>query len=444
MVNWKTLDFSHSNLFKKIHGLIIPPIKHKVDKSIPFEDPKKELIAMVVTAVTAICSQFGLKIKYRGEENIRGRRLIFVSNHQGSTLDGFVLALLCIVVLNKLPYTPAGEKNLKNAGILAPIIENAKYLGSFFIRDSFDDEQYKIKISNLMDSILDSKQPILFFLEGSASKTGRPLPPKRGLIKSLSVDNNVFCPISITYENSPLESRNKSDGFDYSNICNKFICSKIGNVYVNFGECIDGHKNHYVLTKQISDSIYSEIPILTIDVVSTILKFYKVITIEDLEKEVNWLSSKAKERNIPYISKNVKKVLSMSSHFISNDDGLLKIKDYTIINYYANRAVQIYSDLSNPPDFFKYEFPWNPKINLKSLDERLVDFSFKISKPIVEIYDIIFREIYEKKEVEIKYLSNKIKNHEAFEVTTISNLLFYLKDKKIANVINGKVILIIK
>ena len=128
--------------------------------------------------------------------------------------------------------------------------------GAFFIRRSFrDDSLYPVLVEAYLRKLLVEGFTIEFFMEGGRSRTGKPLPPKYGLL-SMVVESACklkgtkvkLVPISIGYERiieersfvhelsgGDKQSENVSDLLKSSSV----LRSKWGRLYVQFGEIID-------------------------------------------------------------------------------------------------------------------------------------------------------------------------------------------------------------
>ncbi len=132
--------------------------------------------------------------------------LVLLPNHR-SHVDYIILSKIFHDAKMSVPLVAAGDNlNFFPAG---PILRRA---GAFYLRRSFrGDRLYAAVLEAYVRRLIREGHPLEFFLEGGRSRTGRLLPPKRGLL-GMVVDAALgggrpvlFCPIAITYERVPEE-----------------------------------------------------------------------------------------------------------------------------------------------------------------------------------------------------------------------------------------------
>ena len=132
--------------------------------------------------------------------------LVLLPNHR-SHVDYIILSKIFHDAKMPVPLVAAGDNlNFFPAG---PILRRA---GAFYLRRSFrGDRLYAAVLEAYVRRLIREGHPLEFFLEGGRSRTGRLLPPKRGLL-AMVVDSALgggrpvyFCPIAITYERVPEE-----------------------------------------------------------------------------------------------------------------------------------------------------------------------------------------------------------------------------------------------
>ena len=132
--------------------------------------------------------------------------LVLLPNHR-SHVDYLILSKVFHDAKMPVPLVAAGDNlNFFPAG---PVLRRA---GAFYLRRSFrGDRLYAAVLEAYVRRLIREGHPLEFFLEGGRSRTGRLLPPKRGLL-AMVVDSALgggrpvyFCPIAITYERVPEE-----------------------------------------------------------------------------------------------------------------------------------------------------------------------------------------------------------------------------------------------
>jgi glycerol-3-phosphate O-acyltransferase len=363
MGNWKQLILSTPQLLECYQQMTVPSLKVSAGSDIVFEDLQKEAVLAVIFLARTLFDSLGMKIKYRGLDNLRGRRVAFVANHQGGNLDALVIACILFAEKQKTPFIPTSNRLLE-AQIIGKFSEYLKYVGPFFIRTSFkDDEAYMTQVLEFMNAVLDARQYLLFFLEGDTSRGGKPRPPKRGLIKSLVKSPLVFCPISITYESALNDTGIESKAFHVQDAVTNLTQRRVGNCYVTFGKCIDSEGAgvcHKQITERLATAVYSEIPILTVDLIAMVLLDGDGLSLKNLTSKVEYLELYVKSCNLSLVTREVEKALPALSHLVSLKGGRYYVLNAVVLNFYRNRAIHAIFDLAEPPTFLKYECCWRP------------------------------------------------------------------------------------
>jgi glycerol-3-phosphate O-acyltransferase len=186
----------------------------------------------------------------RVREASRDASLVLLPSHK-SHIDYLVLSDMLYGNALMPPLIAAGE-NLS----FWPIGILLRRGGAFFIRRSFrDDSLYPVLVEAYVRKLIAEGFTVEFFLEGGRSRTGKPLPPKYGLLSmvfdsasKLHGTKVKLVPISIGYERiieersfvhelsgGDKQSENVGDLIKSSSI----LRSKWGRLYVQFGEIID-------------------------------------------------------------------------------------------------------------------------------------------------------------------------------------------------------------
>jgi len=394
MGSWQRLDLSPAQLLLTYRKMEIPSLKAAASSDIVFEDVRKEAILAAVFAIRAFFERIGLVVKYRGLEHLRGRRVAFVANHQGGNLDALVLAMILFSEKGRTPYIPTSNRLLE-AKVVGQFNVYLKYLGAFFIRPTFENDPDYIKsVARFMDAILDTAQYLLFYLEGDTSKGGKPLPPRRGLIKSLIAKPIVFCPVSLTYESALNDSGIHRATFAASNVISAVTTRRIGTVYVTFGTCLDGDcsPSHYEVSARLANAIYSEIPILTCDVIATLLLDAQAqgiveVALDELQRDVQWLESEIRARELPLISKPLHSAVKALAHLLTITTTSISIKDAEPLAFYRNRALHAFYDCAQAPALLRYECNWSPSVPpLGGGSSRLRGLAIRTVAPLVAVY----------------------------------------------------------
>ncbi|EDV24083.1 uncharacterized protein TRIADDRAFT_57210 [Trichoplax adhaerens] len=130
-----------------------------------------------------------------------------------------------------IPAIVAGQDFSRMAGVSIIL----RRCGAFFMRRSFlgKDRLYWTIFNEYLTTILCyGDLPVEIFVEGTRSRTGKSLPPKRGLLKEAArsyfeckVPDIKICPISITYEKGLLKART-------------ILSENFGKIHVHFGHVI--------------------------------------------------------------------------------------------------------------------------------------------------------------------------------------------------------------
>lgn len=138
----------------------------------------------------------------RVRELASDHEIIYVPCHR-SHMDYLLLSYVIYKRGLRVPYVAAGE-NL-NIPVLGQILRNG---GAFFMRRSFKGNPlYSAVFREYVHSMLMRNTPIEYFIEGGRSRSGRLLPPKKGML-AMTVQSHlrqagkpiVFIPTYIGYE----------------------------------------------------------------------------------------------------------------------------------------------------------------------------------------------------------------------------------------------------
>jgi glycerol-3-phosphate O-acyltransferase len=175
--------------------------------------------------------------------------LVYVPCHR-SHVDYLVLSYLLYYEGLAVPHIAAGD-NL-NMPLIGPLLRHA---GAFFMRRRFaDDRLYTAVFTEYLHQVFQRGFPVKYFIEGGRSRTGRPLPPRTGLLGMTLASHArgvrrplVLVPVYIGYERviearsylSELQGTAKTRE-SIADILRtlKLLREHFGRVHVNIGEPI--------------------------------------------------------------------------------------------------------------------------------------------------------------------------------------------------------------
>lgn len=364
MGNWKRLSLATGDLLHAYQRLEIPLLKSAAG-SLIFEDPQKEAILAAVMLARTLFTRLGVKVKYRGLEHLRGRRVCFVANHPGGNLDALILGLILLLEKGKVPYIPTSQR-LLDVQLLGPVNEYLKYLGPFFIRTQFhDDPAYIAEVARFMDAILDQRQYLCFFPEGNTSRYGKPLPFRHGLLKSLVARSVSFCPVSLTYESSlfdggvaqralglaQLGMSLAQRGFSLPEIVSGGERSsagrRLGTVFVTFGECyhhtatesLDHRAVCLTVTRALTMQVCGMIPVLSVDVVAALLLQDPGVDLDTLATRTAAVEGELRALPLVFIHHPLPRALAALQHLLRREGDRLHVADAAGLAYYRNRLL---------------------------------------------------------------------------------------------------------
>jgi len=173
--------------------------------------------------------------------------LVYVPCHR-SHVDYLVLSYVLYYEGLMIPHIAAGE-NL-NMPVIGGMLRRG---GAFFMRRRFaDDRLYSAVFNEYLYQVFQRGSPVEYFIEGGRSRTGRPLPPRTGLLNMTIASHAreirrpiVFVPVYIGYEKliearsylSELQGSEKK-GESITDILRtlRVVRERFGRVHVNFGE----------------------------------------------------------------------------------------------------------------------------------------------------------------------------------------------------------------
>ncbi|MEN8160197.1 MAG: glycerol-3-phosphate 1-O-acyltransferase, partial [Myxococcota bacterium] len=173
--------------------------------------------------------------------------VVFLPTHK-SNLDHGTLQIL--LHENGLPPNhTAGGINM-NFFPVGPLVRRA---GVFFIRRSFkDDEVYKLVLRHYIDTLIEKRFPLEWYIEGGRSRSGKLLPPRFGMLayvvdayrRGKSEDVSLV-PVSISYDQisdvsdyaaEQLGAAKEREGFFWFVRILRRLGRRYGRIVVRFGE----------------------------------------------------------------------------------------------------------------------------------------------------------------------------------------------------------------
>ena len=204
----------------------------------------ERLLAWFFTRVYAGVDVHGIE---RVKKHAETATLIYVPSHR-SHVDYLVLSYVLYEQGLTIPHIAAGE-NL-DMPIVGAFLRRG---GAFFMRRRFaDDRLYSAVFNEYLFQVFRRGSPVEYFIEGGRSRTGRPLPPRTGLLNMTLASQArgvprplVFVPVYIGYEKlieaksyvSELSgAQKKSESiFDVLRTL-RIVGQRFGRIHVNIGE----------------------------------------------------------------------------------------------------------------------------------------------------------------------------------------------------------------
>eukprot|EP00794_Sanderia_malayensis_P005509 gene5509-6194_t len=134
--------------------------------------------------------------------------IVYLPLHR-SHLD-YVIISFCLYCQNiRVPFTAAGD-NLSGSSVFGFLLHK---LGAFFIKRKISTEHnhlYNVVLQEYIEQLMQQKQSIQVFIEGTRSRTGKPCKPRTGILSILAnaviegvVDDFIVVPVTISYDKIP-------------------------------------------------------------------------------------------------------------------------------------------------------------------------------------------------------------------------------------------------
>lgn len=217
------------------------------------------------------------KIRDTSKEGV----LVFIPNHR-SYLDFLVLSYFLFREQMVTPHVAAGI-NLN----FWPIGHAFKAGGAFFIRRSFrNDKIYNEVLRRYVQTLVNNRINVEFFIEGMRSRIGKMTPPKYGILKMIidaylqkKISEKVYLvPVSITYDRVTEDKMHKRELEGGSKVQEnalnavqgslKVLLSRYGRVHLRFGEpeLLDEALNKHMPPPGVQDVSRYVVPRIAFDV----------------------------------------------------------------------------------------------------------------------------------------------------------------------------------
>jgi len=412
------------------HADVLKEQGHYLDRSVGYFMSRK------------ILQRFGVQLYTKGLEKlpkpdeVAGRRVLLLPNHR-SYLDPVIVhqVLGCsgfrqprVVALDFIAATP-----------LAPMF---KKCGAVFIKSKFDDLEYREKINEALRTYADQGDWVSFYLEGMRSVSGKQMDPRHGMLSGLMADSPcVIYPINISYTRL-IEDRefiSKRRGFNMKHtLASLFLPSQgAGSVYFTIGDPIytEPTDSGRGIAMAVTRSIIQSNLVHTTDILATVLlERQEPLEMNDLEREVHWLTATLQHRGVTCTSVDLQQALSLLKHCVTKRQGVVSIGNKTLLIYYRNRMIYTLSDLVTLPDLLRKEVLWSPPHKPRMRDaKRLKELAKRAFEPTVFLYKYLSEKIQEG-ETSVKELRRSIADNPHCCYETTSNFLGVLKEDKVLTV----------
>ncbi len=264
--------------------------------------------------------------------------------------------------------------------------------GAFFIRRSFrNDPLYSLCLKKYVEHLIKSRYNLMFFIEGTRSRSGKMLAPAYGILKMVMetcqkhhVEDIVIAPVAICYDEIPEQgsySKELAGGEKKKESAGELLRSrrivkkKFGRVYVRLAEPLSAReaidtatpgvddllslqKTAFQICKRITDVT----PITPKSLVSTVLLCHhrSALSLEDLFRSTKHLAEFARATKRPLViahtdnlSQNVEHILRQvqTQNIITVNEGIPRTFSCEstrrpILNFYKNNSVHIFVSAS--------------------------------------------------------------------------------------------------
>ncbi len=320
----------------------------------------------------------------RLRETGKTKPVVYIPCHR-SHLDYLVLPYSLFVHDMVTPHIAAGI-NLA----FWPVGYFLRVGGAFFIRRSFrNDPLYSICLKKYVEHLLKSRYTLMFFIEGTRSRSGKMMAPQFGMLKMVMeacqknlVEDIVLAPVAICYDEIPeqgayskelagAEKKKESAGALISS--RSIIKRKFGRVYVRVAEPLSARaaldntpgddllglqKTAFQICKKITDVT----PITPKALVSSVLLCHHTLelSLEDILRCVNQLAEFAQKHNRPLVvtegvslRHSVEQIIRQiqSQNIAMVNSGVprtfsCEVSKRAILNFYKNNSIHIFVTLS--------------------------------------------------------------------------------------------------
>jgi 1-acyl-sn-glycerol-3-phosphate acyltransferase len=433
MAGWTPLDDSVKNFREQSH--VLKKQGNYPERCLAFFALKKVLMS------------YSARILTRGLEKLPtsmpGRRILLVPNHR-SCLDPAIMHQVLTLSGHGQPRVAALD--FIAATPLAPLFRKC---GAIFIKGDWKSPEYRAKMNGQFREISDRGDWLEFYLEGQRSISGKQMDPKRGLFTALMEDKPcTIYPINISYARiaEDREFIAKVQGFQLkSTVQSLFLPGKgVGDVYFTVGDPIYTEPKHHPqeTSMLVTSAIMKCNVVHGTDLLATILlDRQEHITLSDLQRDMEWLGSALRHRNIYVAEIDTRDTLKLLKHAATLKKGIVRIVDKTLLIYYRNRLMYTISDLVSIPRMLRKEALWTPDRRPRGRDvDRLREIGTRAIEPTVFLYKYLLDRIQEGA-TSVNELRRSIEDnpHSCYE--TVTNLITVLKEDKVIAVSGDLIIL---
>lgn len=171
-------------------------------------DPNRNVIRAFVYSLKKVLDRMcsGVHVDMEGLQRLKDLYgtipMVLLPTHK-SHIDYLIISYVCLMYGMEVPYIAAGE-NLSFMGANFVF----KHSGAFFIRRSFgNDELYKAIFDTYLLQLLQDRNSVELFIEGTRSRSGKLLRPRMGMMSMMTdaileneLEDLLCCPVAVQYE----------------------------------------------------------------------------------------------------------------------------------------------------------------------------------------------------------------------------------------------------
>jgi len=379
-MSYQELVLSERSLVSSVSRLKTPVLTG-IPASLQYHNPRREALLPAVLIALKAVQGLGMKV-YHNLPREKRKRVVYLCNHPQGNLDGILVSLVLLHVHQLLPFVPASERLLQDPW-LGSLNKYLAYTGAFFIKSSFQELSYREEVSLLLQKIVNSEWPLLFFLGGNVDRAGRLLYPRRGLLKALSSleEDLLFCPVNISYSNNLYDGGLRQSRFGFSEVL--INLRRINACYLTFGDLLP-LQDYKELARGVARSLTEHQVFFTLDLVCALLKSDHLsgqsTEVQSLQRRLEGLEVLVRNRH-HYVQNSLQETLkqiqgalrplelttvSRSEPFPSSEERIDPVNSYSLekrvvftltnpdlITYYSNRVLPFFARLIPLPELIQ-------------------------------------------------------------------------------------------